>query len=296
MTKSEFNLLIFTRSFPYGDEIYIKPELPYLDASFKSIVIIPKRIGGNKADLIANIILETTLSESIKPLQIIQSTIKALFSLDFYKEIIKKPKKTMHFRSIIMLIWYLGVALSTKNWVLEYIERNNIDLAKTIFYTYWLDGTTMGICLAKTKYPDIFVISRAHGFDVYDERLTASYIPYRPEIFQNLNKVYTASRDGQQYLSNKYSLYKNKFNVANLGVKNPGFVTKQSNDTIFRIVSCSDMVPVKRIELLIHGLKELGDLKKDHQFSWVHIGNGPLETKIKNYHKWYYQKMLNIDF
>jgi colanic acid/amylovoran biosynthesis glycosyltransferase len=296
MTNSDFKILIFTRSFPYLNDIFFEPELPYLDASFKSIVIIPKQVKGKKADLSTHITLETTLSEVIKPLRLIQSSIKVLLTLDFYKEIIKKPKKTLHFRSIIRLIWYLSVALSTKKWVLEYIKNNNIDLAKTIFYTYWLDGTTLGICLAKTKYPDIIVISRAHGADVYDERSTASYIPFRPEIFQNLNKVYTASDDGQQYLANKYPRYKNKFNVANLGVRNPGFVTRQSEDTIFRIVSCSDMIAVKRLELLINGLKELGDFKKDHKFSWVHIGNGPLETKIKKLSKIILPKNIEYRF
>jgi glycosyltransferase involved in cell wall biosynthesis len=289
MTKTEAKILIFTKDFPFSREPhpFFDPELPHLDASFESIVLVPKQLGGKKKDLFPHIMIETTLGELIEPRRIIQYSLKTLlffdiFSLDFYKEIIKKPKQTLHFSSFMMLILYLGDAIKTKKWVLRYIDRNNIDLAKTIFYTYWLDGTTLGLCLAKLKYPEMKVISRAHGYDLYDERMTFSYIPFRPEIFQNLNKVYTASLDGQQYLSNRYPLYKNIFNVANLGVRDPGFVTKQSDDAIFRIVSCSEMVPVKRLELLIYGLKNLGDLKKNYLFSWVHIG-GPLDTKIEKF-------------
>ena len=300
MSKSEFKLIIFTDSFPYTYYDFFEPELPYLDPLFTSIIIIPKRVKGKKIDVLPHIVVNTSFLETMKIHRIFNITIKTLFlvftSFDFYKEIIKKPKQTLHIDSFIRTILYFGYAIRTKKWILDFIDRNNIDLAKTIFYTYWLDEVAMGVCLAKKKYPDIKIISRAHGYDMYNERSTYCYIPYRPEIFENLNKVYTASLDGEQYLSNKYPLYKSIFKVSKLGVKNPGFMTKQSEDTVFRIISCSDIVPVKRIELLVLGLKELGDFKKDHQFSWVHIGEGLLETKIKKLSKTILPKNIEYRF
>ena len=131
------------------------------------------------------------------------------------------------------------------------------------------------IAVAHRQFRDMKIVSRAHGVDLYEERYYPPYIPFRPEIFQHLNKLFLASRDGQQYLSDKYPQYKHIFDIAILGVKNPGFITKQSDDDIFRIVTCSGLVPVKRIELLIYGLKKLGELKIIVNFPGYILVMGP---------------------
>jgi len=41
------------------------------------------------------------------------------------------------------------------------------------------------------------------------------------------------------------------------------------------------MLPVKRIPLLIEGLVELGNSRKETSFEWIHIGSGPLDRKIR---------------
>lgn len=302
MKKIDKMILLFTGSYPYSSAVeypFIDPELPYLMSSFNT-VIIPKSLEGDKKDLPRNIKVEITLGELLKLRRTFKSRIETLIlvlaSLGFYKEILEKPKKTFKIRSIIRVISYLGIALQTKKWVLKYINDNDIDLKKTIFYTYWLDEIAMGICLAKIIYPEIKIISRAHGFDLYEERSYSSYIPFRPEIFQNLNKVYAASWDGQKYLSNKFPLYKHIFKVATLSIKNPNFITKQSEDKIFRIITCSFINPNKRIELLIYGLKELGRLKKEYQFYWVHIGDGPQKAELEKLSQRILPKNINYRF
>ena len=286
MTQMDSNIIIFTESFPYPRDQFFEPELPYLDALFKSIVIVPKRLIGRKKEVAPHITIDISLGELMKHPRIIQVPLKTFFfvftSFEFYKEIIKKPGQILHIDSFIRLMVYFGDAIRTKKWVLEFIDRNNIDLAKTIFYTYWLDERTMGIVLAKKKYSNIKIVSRAHGYDLFNERATYSYIPYRPEIFGGLNKVYTASVEGKQYLSQKYPTFIDKFEVALLGINDPGFITKSSQDNIFRIVSCSYLFPVKRIDLLIRGLKELGETEKICQFEWVHIGDGPLQRELED--------------
>ena len=88
--------------------------------------------------------------------------------------------------------------------------------------------------------------------------------------------------EGKQYLSQKYPTFIDKFEVALLGINDPGFITKSSQDNIFRIVSCSYLFPVKRIDLLIRGLKELGETEKICQFEWVDIGDGPLQRELED--------------
>jgi glycosyltransferase involved in cell wall biosynthesis len=71
------------------------------------------------------------------------------------------------------------------------------------------------------------------------------------------------------------------FSLSRLGVTNQKFITQSSNDGIFRIVSCSYLVSVKRIDLLIEGLAELGEKNKNKKFEWIHIGDGPLRSDLE---------------
>ena len=291
MAEKEINtILFFTGSYPYSsaaEDTFIDPEIPYLKLYFNSVIIIPKSLEGKREDLPTYITIETTLGQILKPRRAlpykIQTIILSITSFIFYKEILKKSNKILHIQSIIKIINFLGGALRTKKWIIRYIEDNSIDLANTVFYTYWLDEITMGISLAKMQYPDIKIVSRAHGADLYEERHYPAYIPFRPEIFKYLNKIYSVSERGVAYLSIKYPKFRSLFYVSRLGISEQNFVTDSSNDGIFRIVSCSYLVPIKRIELLIKGLEELGKTQKENIFEWIHIGDGPLKYELEQY-------------
>ncbi len=285
MIGSNFKVLLFTGSYPYrssaAEDTFIEPELSYLKSSFGSVVIIPKYVGREETELPNGILIETTLGKLLKPSRAAKSKIKnflLVFTfLDFYNEIKKKQ-----IRSIIRIIDYFGVALRTKIWAIKYIENNNIDLTKTIFYTYWLDEITMGICLAKRKYPSIKIVSRAHRADLYEEIYDPPFIPFRPEIFSGIDKIFLASESGKSYLSLKYPDFDAIFTTSRLGVSEQKSLTIPSEDNVFRLVSCSYLVSVKRIELLIRGLAELGKNRKDQIFEWVHIGDGPLRSELEH--------------
>jgi colanic acid/amylovoran biosynthesis glycosyltransferase len=303
MINLKSKILLFTASFPYelaAENTFIEPELPQLKTIFSSITIFPKFSKGKKTDIPEGIFVNHSFSRYLIADKFVCHLIKNIFlSLSsnlLYQEIRKNPKKTLHPRSLIRIIFFLGTAMSTKKWIEKYIVNNNIDLSKTIFYTYWLDGITMGICLAKVRYPEIIVVSRAHGTDIYDERHIPPYNPFRPEIFYRMNKIYPASRDGQQYFLSKYPSFQSLFECSTLGIKNPHFITKQSSDGIFRIVTCSYLISVKRIELLIYGLKRLGELKNNQQFVWTHIGNGPLEKKLIKLSRMILPKNVKFEF
>ena len=294
MENKDYKIILFTICFPYTlggvADIFIGPEIPYLASSFPSVIIVPEYLEGKRRNIPPNITVETSLGELLKSRRITmrQFSLKTLFliftSLEFYSEIIKKPKKMLQIGSIKRLISDLGTALITKNWIIKYIEDNHIDLINTIFYTYWLNGITMGISLAKKKYPEIIVISRAHGYDLYEENQFTKmpeYSPFRPEFFSNINKIFPDSDKGKQYLSSRYPVFNAVFSTSRLGVSGQDVLTNSSKDKIFRIVTCSAFSPEKRIELLIRGLEELGRIHNEQIFEWTHIGDGPLRAELE---------------
>jgi glycosyltransferase involved in cell wall biosynthesis len=51
---------------------------------------------------------------------------------------------------------------------------------------------------------------------------------------------------------------------------------------VFRIVSCSFLVPVKRIDLIIRGIGRAAEIRPAQEFEWHHIGAGPLEGTLRD--------------
>mgnify|MGYP000918393124 CR=1 FL=1 len=288
MSNSDSTILLFTDSYPYSlakEDTFIEPELHYLQSRFLSIILIPKSFEGQKTEIPKEIFVDLSLAESLKLKGIIRAFFYNLLfvmtSLIFYRELLKNPKITLQPTAIVKNIFFLGTALRTKRWIQKQIRSKKYNLFRTIFYTYWLNEITMGICLAKKKYPKMIIISRAHGGDLYEERHNPNYIPYRPEIFKYISGVFPDSEKGKGYLKNRYSLNNSIIFTSRLGVTKQNFITESSDDNIFRIVTCSYLVAVKRIDLLIEGLSVLAKIRPNNNFEWTHIGDGPLKKILE---------------
>lgn len=78
----------------------------------------------------------------------------------------------------------------------------------------------------------------------------------------------------------KYSDIQLSCKVFRLGLFKPEAINKPSSDGILRIVTCSTIVKVKRLSLLMEAL-----LKIDYRVSWTIIGDGPLASELINLSK-----------
>jgi glycosyltransferase involved in cell wall biosynthesis len=284
----EKTLFLFTSSYPYSsaaEDTFIEPELPHLQKHFKTIIMIPRTLRGTRAQVPAYINVDTSLGEKLRLgdgiLPALNICLNAILSKIFYYELIKKKKLLFHYRSLMFLVYFSGVSHIVQKWLKKFLENQKPVLSSTLFYTYWLNEVPLGICQIKAEKPEMKIICRAHGGDMFEDRYNPPYLPFRPEIFEFINKIYIASKNGAKYLSKKYPEHKQIFKVSLLGVADPQSETNMSTDGIFRIVSCSFLRPVKRIDLLISGLKELGIMRKNQEFEWIHIGDGPLKASLE---------------
>ncbi len=288
--KNNNHLILITIDYPFGAlaDVFLNEEIPYLCNSFNSVVIVPRfpPREGQRVDwtLPINVSVDTSLIKH-KPHWEISELIRIAFSVGkskyLYAEILRNPRILLHISSIRKAFGYLSEAHRIEKWVLRYISENQVDLTQTVFYTYWLDGATMGVGLAKHQYSKIKLISRAHGGDLYDERHSPPYLPYRLLTLTPLDRLYLISEHGKNYITERFPAFKSKFTVSRLGVRATGFISKRSSDAIFRIVSCSSIILVKRIHLIILGLKDLGLSRPDLEIEWVHIGSGILREEME---------------
>jgi glycosyltransferase involved in cell wall biosynthesis len=275
-------LFIFTSIYPYGKgEEFLETEIPIL-SKFFDITIVPFAIKGNMRNLPKSVKVDNFFHTYKKPNRI-------FFGITIIHKIVKEYFESKN-RYFYKSFSYFEMEKAFKKW----FERYNNLKRPMIFYSYWFTQSTYALISLKLHYNHrLIIISRAHRGDLYEFANKYNYLPLRKKILKNIDKVFCISEDGKNYLSNKYPKYKNKIEVSRLGVLPQKKINIKSKDGIFRIVSCSYMVPVKRIHLIIDALYHISG-KINRKILWTHIGNGPLEENLQTQAK--KLKNVNIDY
>ena len=82
------------------------------------------------------------------------------------------------------------------------------------------------------------------------------------------------------YLKKLYPSFANKIYLSRLGTIDYG-LNPDMKDECFRIISCSNLIPVKRVELIIDSLRTLSENYSN--IEWIHFGTGQYLDQIKKY-------------
>lgn len=131
-----------------------------------------------------------------------------------------------------------------------------------LFYFYW--GTNF---LSINPYFKKKSISRFHGYDLYcSGEYQQKHLPFRERNLKSLTVLAPISELGKEFLFNKYGF--DNIKVARLGVKR-NFVKKLTKENRFRVVSCSSVIDLKRVQLIF---ETLNLMKLD--IEWIHFGGG----------------------
>jgi glycosyltransferase involved in cell wall biosynthesis len=195
--------------------------------------------------------------------------------------LLKHPWLLFHPPSFGRLLAFLGGAHLTKQWVEQWLQKNRVEARDCLFYTYWFDQAAAGIGLVKRSQPDLRVVARAHGYDLYDETFQPPYWPCRAAAVELVDGLFTDSEAGAEYLKKRHPAFASKIDVSRLGVDDPGFTASTSTDGVFRIMSCSIIRPIKRVDLLLEGILHAARTRPAQKFEWHHHGNGETdETRL----------------
>lgn len=277
MNKPKSKLVVLTSGFPFDDkEPFFENELTFLQNSFDQLVIIPVDLTQD-GDLRPFPSIKCTLIsgafEASQPG--FSSKIRAVFRLDFLREL-KEIIRNKDFRLNVLTIKTAVVSLARASNLKRFIEKQSIITENTVFYSFWTDDAGITLALLKRKYPHLKCVSRAHGWDLYFTTNSIHYLPFRGFICANLDRIVTDSKAGAEYINKNWtnaSLL--EVSASQMGVKKQAVDLK--TPTSFVVVSCSNLVPVKRVHLLATALIELAKLKP---IKWVHFGDGELMTDL----------------
>jgi glycosyltransferase involved in cell wall biosynthesis len=280
------SLILLTSEFPYAKgETFLENEFPFLERSFSSITIFtetetgPSRIESDK---------RRTFSIN-KPG--ILERISALINLIFWKEIIyllKNKKLTIY---TLKTAWYsLTKAVAIKKAIFKITNHENF--IDTIFYSYWFDEKAISLCLLKKQLPNSTFLSRAHGWDIYQERHKENYLPFRNFIFNELDSTLTISQNGKNYLSNQFPKFKDKISISRLGTLSFDLYASNNQSSYIQILSISSIIPLKRLDKILNVLSQIIDRK----IHWTHIGDGQLIDSIQKKAKEIENQYPNFSF
>lgn len=117
--------------------------------------------------------------------------------------------------------------------------------------------------------------ARAHGSDLYEHLAPAKYVPLRAEMLRETDAVYLISEHGLNYLRAQYPSLCSRFRLAKLGTEDGG-LGAWSPSPVLRILTCSALVPLKRIDKLIEALA-----LTNIPICWDHFGEGKDEEKLR---------------
>lgn len=284
---------MITSSFPYGEsETFLETEFPYLEQSFDTIFIIHTEIRSDDSRINS----ESTHIHYLPYLPTREEKRK-YYNLLFNKLVIRelaylwsRQKRIPSLSILSSLLGSLTTGLKLKKLIAKLITQNKLWDHDLHAYTYWCNDMATGLALLKLEFPAINCISRAHGYDVYLERSTIDYLPFRKLIFSTLDRVSFISEHGKKYSVAKFGNH-GSFTVSYLGVDQCKS-TYPPNLSCWQIVSCSSVIPLKRLHLIVEALA----LFEKERIKWTHIGDGKLFSEIKDYASRLLGDKSNIEF
>ena len=279
-------LYLFTVNYPFSHgEHLLEYEINYLKEKFDKIFIICTDTINQKNYKVSKEIEIIRYRPNLSKIETLFS-IKNVLNSEFYHEIIyirKFYKLKLSYKIFIRLLLTIQIEKKISIYLKKLIKDNDYKTKKLVFYSWWTTEMTLGFAYLKKEFPNIKTVTRARAIDLYFERHNPPYLPLRNYLYNNLDAILCISEQGKNYITNKLGMknFDEKIHISRMGSINRKSVEFSSYKNVlpFRLVSCSNIIPLKRIHLIIEALSKLNDIS----IEWIHFGKGELREKIYKY-------------
>lgn len=283
-------LILLTSEFPYSDgETFLESEIGFHKDNFEKIIILA-------IDLQKYAKKNRSVPDNADCYNVTQVDKKAGRAKDVLFGVLNcvKPKTELYnydkdvigtsLKKRLFFEYFCNRAEREYGYCKEILNKYDFtQYDEVVVYSYWLFVPALiGIKIKNelSSYcKNVKCISRAHGYDLYEYRNKLQYLPLRGYILENTDNVYPCSLDGQRYLGEKYPEFSKKIKASYLGTFDRG-ISECKKDKAFRIISCSNILDVKRIDRIVDSLAMLKT--SDLNIKWIHIGDGVLRESIEN--------------
>lgn len=275
-------LVLITSHFPFAkSETFLEAELGYLESNFNKTIIISQNVINpqtrevDKNTSVYRYNTSTTLKGFLYLPVLLTRNLFLIIGLIRNEYTFLKAAGTAGTVKFYYLLKKIIKALQLKEFIVNVLTKEHIQ-RNIVFYSYWLKTGAHAISLI--NYPTSIKVARAHGSDLYEEKTEKKYLPLLNYTCKNLDAVFFVSENGKKYLTNRLG-YHDNFKLSYLGINNQFVFKPVERKDKFVIVSCSNLIPLKRVHLII---KALEHTMLEKNVTWMHFGDGILKNKLEN--------------
>lgn len=287
------NLIFVTEAYPFGKgETFIENEIGYLAEFFEHIYLYVCSPSDNSCRELPNNVTVIPPNATVKRTYII----KAVKDIRFWKEAIGRIKSRDLVHNCSSVLYFSKNSIRASKQI-KLLLKHLQDKKKQSFviYSYWLSYIGMTALNIQKALKGIGitarVYTRCHGYDLYEERAYRNYLPFQEYMLSNFDRVFPCSVQGEMYLKKKYPQFREKIECSYLGIVDY-FNGRWQNREPFTIVSCSNLIPLKRVGEIAKALKEI----TNHEIIWTHFGDGEQLNSLKKYVSEYFPSNIKVSF
>ena len=268
-------VVIITSGFPFKGEPFLLSEKEYMPQNSVFFALSPSQKALNETKYTAFKIPKRKIN-----LCSLAYAFLGLFSPVCYSELKSLIKnKNFNFRNLMRMYAVYGYGMYCYKFIIKELTHILKKDDNVIFYSYWMSTHAFICANLKRKYKKSKFVTRCHGYDLYEYRSKTGYLAFRKFIFNEADKIFPISKNGEEYIHDTYTMYKdllkNKVETMYLGTMDYGYDIEPSKVN-FQIVSCSNLVELKRVNLIIEALSRM-----QGNIQWTHFGDGKCAESLK---------------
>ena len=273
------HVYLFTETFPFpgGDDPFLGDEVEALAAAGSLTMIPTTRLAGAMRPLPPGTIVDDRMAVRVPSRGFRWSDpVRSMTSRLAWRDLMRHAPASLRPRPLLTVFVRHARAIHVERWV----RRNLAGVLPVgaVTYCWWSASYATGVARAM-QGRGVPIVARAHGFDLFADQDAAGFIPLQAELLDRCDLTLSVSQAGVDYLRQHYP--RSKVEVSRLGVRDPGHATRPSEDGVLRVVSCSSVVPVKRVHLLAEGIAHLLAERPSVSIEWTHLGGGPLLADLR---------------
>ena len=288
-------IAILTNAYPYlPGEQFIEDEIGYWAAHDDiSVTLLPALAAGKPRPVPARVAVGLDMAGTIGAGRL-WFMLVALCSAIFWRELgYLRQSRKIHPRTVARALLHTSKALEQAAQLQRHAKAHGrIDVA----YCYWNDTQACAAVLARETGAVRKVVSRVHGFDLYEARRDHGYMPLKRQFIATFDAIFALSHEARAYLQRTYGAPPENIRISPLGVPLAGALARPSRAGFLYVMSVSSCLRVKRLDRMVDALRLLADRHRNIRMTWTHVGGGPLLEETMALARLKLAGLDNLDF